>query len=103
MRGSRPRWTRHLPNKRCPHSHCASHRRQLISDAHGAIKAAVTRVFQAMWQRCRVHFSRTALPCGRRRSCPRRTGNGGEQWHLRGAATSFVGAPNPQAVQGRSV
>ena len=33
----------------------------VISDAHGGIKAAVTRVFQATWQRCRVHFSRTAL------------------------------------------
>ncbi len=33
----------------------------IISDAHSGIKAAVTRVFQATWQRCRVHFSRTAL------------------------------------------
>ncbi|MBP2292469.1 IS256 family transposase [Azospirillum rugosum] len=33
----------------------------IISDAHGGIKAAVRRVFQATWQRCRVHFSRTAL------------------------------------------
>ncbi|CAO3434777.1 IS256 family transposase [Azospirillum endophyticum] len=33
----------------------------IISDAHGGIKAAVRRVFQATWQRCRVHYSRTAL------------------------------------------
>ena len=31
----------------------------VISDAHGGIKAAVTRVFQATWQRCRVHTIRT--------------------------------------------
>ena len=33
----------------------------IISDAPGGIKAAVRRVFQATWQRCRVHCSRTAL------------------------------------------
>jgi transposase-like protein len=33
----------------------------VISDAHGGIEAAVARVFQATWQRCRVHLSRTAL------------------------------------------
>ena len=33
----------------------------VISDAHEGIKAAVSRVFQATWQRCRVHFMRTAL------------------------------------------
>lgn len=33
----------------------------VISDAHEGIKAAVSRVFQATWQRCRVHFMRNAL------------------------------------------
>ncbi len=33
----------------------------VISDAHEGIKAAVTKVFQASWQRCRVHFMRTIL------------------------------------------
>jgi transposase-like protein len=33
----------------------------VISDAHEGIKAAVRRVFQATWQRCRVHFMRSAM------------------------------------------
>ena len=33
----------------------------VISDAHEGIKAAVTRVFCATWQRCRVHFMRNVL------------------------------------------
>lgn len=33
----------------------------VISDAHEGIKAAVAKVFQASWQRCRVHFMRNAL------------------------------------------
>jgi len=33
----------------------------VISDAHEGIKASVSRVFNATWQRCRVHFSRNAL------------------------------------------
>lgn len=33
----------------------------VISDAHEGIKAAVSRVFSATWQRCRVHFARNAL------------------------------------------
>jgi putative transposase len=33
----------------------------VISDAHEGIKAAVTKVFRATWQRCRVHFMRNAL------------------------------------------
>ena len=32
-----------------------------ISDAHEGIKAAVTKVLQTTWQRCRVHFARNAL------------------------------------------
>jgi putative transposase len=33
----------------------------VISDAHEGIKAAVSRVFSATWQRCCVHFMRNAL------------------------------------------
>lgn len=33
----------------------------VISDAHEGIKAAVTKVLHATWQRCRVHFMRNAL------------------------------------------
>jgi transposase-like protein len=33
----------------------------VISDAHEGIKAAVTKVLHACWQRCRVHFMRNAL------------------------------------------
>jgi len=32
-----------------------------ISDAHEGIKAAVSKVLSATWQRCRVHFMRNAL------------------------------------------
>jgi transposase-like protein len=33
----------------------------VVSDAHEGIKAAVSRVFNATWQRCRVHFARNAM------------------------------------------
>jgi putative transposase len=33
----------------------------VISDAHEGLKAAVSRVLKATWQRCRVHFMRNAL------------------------------------------
>ena len=33
----------------------------VISDAHEGIKAAVSRIFTATWQRCRVHFMRNVL------------------------------------------
>jgi putative transposase len=33
----------------------------VISDAHEGLKAAVAKVFNATWQRCRVHFMRNAL------------------------------------------
>jgi transposase-like protein len=33
----------------------------VVSDAHEGLKAAVTRVLRATWQRCRVHFARNAL------------------------------------------
>ena len=33
----------------------------VISDAHEGIKAAIVKVLNATWQRCRVHFMRNAL------------------------------------------
>ena len=33
----------------------------VISDAHGGLKSAIARVFEATWQRCRVHWMRNAL------------------------------------------
>jgi transposase-like protein len=33
----------------------------VISDNHGGIKAAVSKVLTCTWQRCRVHFMRNAL------------------------------------------
>ena len=33
----------------------------VISDAHEGLKAAVSRVLHATWQRCRVHFMRNAI------------------------------------------
>jgi putative transposase len=33
----------------------------VISDADEGLKAAITKVLSATWQRCRVHFMRNAL------------------------------------------
>ena len=33
----------------------------VVSDAHEGIKAAVSKVLSASWQRCRVHFMRNVL------------------------------------------
>jgi transposase-like protein len=33
----------------------------VVSDAHEGVKAAVTSVFRATWQRCRVHFMPNAI------------------------------------------
>jgi mutator family transposase len=33
----------------------------VISDAYEGLKAAISKVFKATWQRCRVHFLRNAL------------------------------------------
>ena len=35
--------------------------RLVISDAHEGLKLAIAKVFDASWQRCRVHFMRNAL------------------------------------------
>ena len=33
----------------------------VVSDAHEGLKAAITKVLGATWQRCRVHFMRNAM------------------------------------------
>ena len=33
----------------------------VISDAHEGLKAAITKILSASWQRCRVHFMRNAM------------------------------------------
>lgn len=33
----------------------------VISDAHEGLKAAITKILSATWQRCRVHLMRNAL------------------------------------------
>ena len=33
----------------------------VVSDAHDGLKAAITKVLSATWQRCRVHFMRNAM------------------------------------------
>ena len=44
----------------------------VISDAHEGIEAAVSKVLNATWQRCRVHFMRTVPgTCGQERSARR--------------------------------
>ena len=40
----------------------------VVSDAHEGLKAAITRVLSATWQRCRVHFMRNAMAMPARRS-----------------------------------
>jgi len=35
--------------------------RLVISDAHEGLRAAITKILSATWQRCRVHFMRNAL------------------------------------------
>ncbi len=40
----------------------------VVSHAHEGLKAAITRVLSATWQRCRVHFMRNARPMPARRS-----------------------------------
>ena len=55
----------------------------VISDAHEGLKAAITRVIGATWQRCRVHFMRNALahvPKGQHTATPRACARGPRRW-----------------------
>jgi len=47
-----------------PRDQCVRHRRGVklvTSDAHEGLKAAITKVLTATWQRCRVHFMRASV------------------------------------------
>jgi putative transposase len=44
----------------------------VISDAHEGLKAGVTRVLNATWQRCRGHFMRNVLAHAGRNGRPAR-------------------------------
>jgi putative transposase len=46
---------------RLDNSHRARGVKLVVSDAHEGIKAAVSKVLNATWRRCRVHFMRSAL------------------------------------------
>ena len=48
----------------------------VISDAHEGLKAAITKVLSATWQRCRVHFMRNALAYAGQDAAPPRLGLG---------------------------
>jgi len=41
----------------------------IVSDAHDGIKAAVSRVFSATWQRCRAHFAHNAMAHAGKSGC----------------------------------
>jgi len=43
----------------------------IVSDAHEGLKAAVSKVLQSTWQRCRVHFMRNALAYAGKRTAGR--------------------------------
>jgi putative transposase len=51
----------------------------VISDSHEGIKAAVAKVLNATWQRCRVHTIRTQLRASADRTAA--TGRSGPQWN----------------------
>ena len=61
-----PCWTeaglpQHRTNLRLADRHRVVPLKLVVSDAHEGIKAAVTKVLSATWQRCRVHFMRNVL------------------------------------------
>ena len=53
----------------------------VISDAHEGIKAAVSKVLSATWQRCRVHFMRNVLAPDLRKTGRKEWAAGGLSLH----------------------
>ena len=43
----------------------------VVSDAHEGLKAAIAKVLNSSWQRCRVHFMRNVLAHARQAGPPR--------------------------------
>ena len=69
--------------------------RLVVSDAHEGIKAAVSKVLCATWQRCRVHFMRNALA---------HAGKSGRRVVSAFIATAFAqDTPEAASVQWRNV
>ena len=67
----------------------------VVSDAHEGIKAAVSKVLSATWQRCRVHFMRNALA---------HAGKSGRRVVSAFIATAFAqGTPEAASQQWRNV
>ncbi|WP_192855932.1 IS256 family transposase, partial [Tardiphaga robiniae] len=67
----------------------------VVSDAHESIKTAVSKVLNATWQRCRVHFMRNALA---------HAGKSGRRLVSAFIATAFApGTPEAACTQWRSV
>jgi transposase-like protein len=46
----------------------------VVSDAHEGLKAAISKVLNATWQRCRVHFMRNVLAHAGKQGARRRLG-----------------------------
>ena len=64
----------------------------VVSDAHEGLKAAVSKVLSATWQRCRVHFMRNVLA---------HAGKSGRRVVSAFIATAFAQeTPSPQASSG---
>jgi putative transposase len=67
----------------------------VVSDAHEGLKAAVTKVLSATWQRCRVHFMRNVLA---------HAGKSGRRVVSAFIATAFAqDTPDAASTQWRSV
>jgi putative transposase len=67
----------------------------VVSDAHESIKTAVSKVLNATWQRCRVHFMRNALA---------HAGKSGRRVVSAFIATAFAQeTPEAASIQWRSV
>jgi len=67
----------------------------VVSDAHESIKTAVSKILNATWQRCRVHFMRNALA---------HAGKSGRRVVSAYIATAFVQeTPEAASTQWRSV
>ncbi len=83
----------------------------VISDAHEGIKAAVSKILTATWQRCRVHFMRNALAhagrSGRRvvsafiATAPRRR-QGGQATVASRRRSAQTQGPKARCLDGRS-
>ena len=75
----------------------------VVSDAHEGIKAAVSKIFTATWQRCRVHFMRNALAHAGRSGLHRHRLRPGRRQAGQGAVASRRRSAQAQGPQARNV